>query len=114
MYDMYFEINQEKYIVEMDGAIGHGHEQASKKYHRRTPEESLRIDKLKEEIAEECGCKVIRIDAIVSDLDYLKVNIYKSELNNLFDLSIIDWQKVFEYTCTNLVKQVCDYKKNNL
>ena len=40
-------------------------------------------------------------------------NIIHSKLNELFDLSLIDWLKCHEYACSNLVKIVCELKKDN-
>jgi hypothetical protein len=36
-----------------------------------------------------------------------------SKLNELFNLSIIDWNACNKFACANLVKQACEYKKNN-
>ena len=104
-YDFYFELNNIKYILEMDGRLGHG------RYNPlsgQTAEESQAIDDYKNIMAEENGIEVIRIDCEKSDLDYIKENILHSRLNELFDLSNINWLKCHEYACSSLVKIACD------
>jgi hypothetical protein len=34
-------------------------------------------------------------------------------MNKLFNLSNIDWNNCEEYACSNLLKMVCEYKRNN-
>lgn len=36
-----------------------------------------------------------------------------SRLNDIFDLSIIDWLKCEEFALNNRIKEVCEYKKDN-
>lgn len=114
-YDFYFEINKNhntyKYIVEMDGGLGHGNKVHSKS--KLTIEETLEIDDYKDELAKKHGIKVIRIDSKVSDLEYIKNNILDSKLNDLFNLSKIDWNKCEEYALSNLCKKACTIKRDN-
>ena len=70
-------------------------------------------DKLKEEIAKQNGItEYIIIDCRNSNLDWIKNSILNSKLNELFDLSIIDWSKCEEFALSNLVKEVCQYWNN--
>ncbi|MBE6069541.1 MAG: hypothetical protein E7211_17905 [Clostridium lundense] len=110
-YDFYFEINNKKYIIEMDGGLGHGRKVHSKS--KLTIKETLEIDEYKDKMAKGHSIKVIRINCKESDLSYIKNNILNSELSNLFDLNKIDWNKIEEFALINLVKVVCDHKKNN-
>lgn len=58
--------------------------------------------------------KYIVIDCKKSNLDYIKDNIYQSELANLIDLKKIDWDECFRFTFeNNLIKEACTYKKDN-
>lgn len=65
-------------------------------------------DKLKEELAKENGIKhYIQLDCRYSNLEWIKNNILKSKLNNLFDLTKIDWNKCEEFAIGNLCKEAC-------
>ena len=99
-------------IVEMDGGLGHG-----KKVHNKskvTSKESLEIDDYKDEQAVLHGIEVIRVDCELSDLEYIKQNILKSRLNDLYNFIDINWLKCNEYAVSNLVKIACKYKQDNL
>lgn len=107
MYDYYIpSINT---IIEMDGGF-HKHDN---KMSGQTKEESKETDDFKDKLAEKHGIKVIRIDCEFSDLEFIKNNIFNSELNNIFDLSKIDWSKCDEFALSNLVKKACEIKRDN-
>lgn len=89
-YDNYFEINNNKYIVEVDGGIGHGKHVF--KNSKLTIEDSLLLDEYKDSKAIENDIAIIRIDANESTLKYLKDSIINSLLSNIVDLSCIDWE----------------------
>jgi hypothetical protein len=110
-YDNYFEYNNNKYILEMDGNLGHGYR--DNPMNGQTKEESQNIDDYKDKLANEHNIKVIRIDCIKSDLEYIKNNILHSKLTEIFDLSNINWLQCEEFALSNLVKKACEYKKNN-
>lgn len=115
-YDFYFELNNKKYILEMDGGLGHGKNKHSKS--NITIEESKYIDSEKDRLAFEYGIEVIRIDCDYDDFnkrfEFIKQNIFNNDkLRMLFDLSQISWLKCHEYALSNLVKVACEYKKNN-
>lgn len=77
-----------------------------------TLEEEKENDKFKEELALNNGIKhYIIIDCRESILQHIKSNILDSELNELFDLSNINWEQCEEYALKNKVKEVCDYYK---
>lgn len=70
-------------------------------------------DRLKKEMALKNNIdKYIVIDCSDISLNNIKKNITNSMLNELFDLSKIDWLKCEEYSLKNLVKEVCDYWDN--
>jgi len=103
-FDNYFEYNNKKYILEMDGEqhksyIGRG----------RSLKEEQKNDKLKDELAKSNNIEMIRIDCYYSDRYYIQKNIESSLLNKLFDLSKIDWNYCTEIACKNLVFEVADY-----
>lgn len=66
-------------------------------------------DRLKENIAKENNIDhYIIIDCRKSELEWIKRSILKSELNEIFDLTVIDWLKVHEFTMTTIVKDICE------
>lgn len=93
-YDNYFEYNDQKYILEMDGRMGHGNN--LNEIPRNSGLYGKELDMLKDNKANERGIAVIRIDCaykyISNRFNYIKNSIVNSELNNMFDLSNIDWK----------------------
>lgn len=80
----------------------------------RSLEEEQENDKLKKDLALKSGIKnYIVIDCSKSELEYIKNNILNSKLNELFDLSNINWNKCEEYALKNLAKEACDYYKKH-
>lgn len=108
-YDNYFEYENKKYVVEMDGALGHGKKSFGSK---KSDIDGLKRDNIKDAIAKEHNITVIRINSEKSDLNYLKENMLKM-LSNIVDLSVVDWQYVYEKATSNIVKNVCEYAKEN-
>jgi len=111
-YDFYFELGNKKYIVEMDGGIGHGNKVV---YNNSiyTVEYALNIDNYKDNLANINNIDIIRIDCKISDIDYIKTNIFNTKLLNILELSSIDWIKCDEFALSNLVKKACEIKKEN-
>ena len=107
-YDNYFEYNGQAYILEMDGAWHYKDNNMS----NQSAEISKNIDNEKDIMAKEHNIIVIRIDCKKSEKDYIKNNIIDSCLNDLFDLSNIDWDLCNKMGHKNLIKEVCDYYMN--
>jgi len=105
-YDFYFELNNVKYDLEMDGAFGHGNYNT---LNNMSAEETKEKDEIRDCFSNEHGIEVIRIDCLKSNLNYIKDNIMNSKLNDLFDLSIIDWSKCEEYINKVSIKTACDH-----
>lgn len=102
-YDLYFELDGRKYIVEMDGG-------------QHKEEKQVSIDKIKNFIALKNNVEVIRIDCDYTDagkrFNYIKNNIINSKLSNIFDLSFIDWNSInIKILTRSIVKEVSDFKK---
>lgn len=108
-YDNYFEYNGEKYILEMDGNLGHGN---TKWGNVKDIEGKIRDNK-KDELAKQNDIEVIRIDCKKSKFIYIKNNIINSKLSELFDLSYIDWDECNKQATKNIVYEVCNYHKDN-
>jgi hypothetical protein len=108
-YDFYFIRNSKKYILEMDGGLGHGKEN---KLSSITAQESKKIDNYKDEQARLHGIEVIRIDCDYKDFNdrfnYIKQNILNSELSQFFNLNSVNWIKIDELACSSMIKDICD------
>jgi len=104
-YDFYFELNDKEYILEMDGGLGHGNIDG---VYGKTAIETQAIDDYKDMKAKKHNIEVIRIDCLKSELEYIKINILDSKLNDLFDLNNIDWLQCHKFALINLVKIACD------
>lgn len=102
-YDFYFELNNKKYIIEMDGIFHY----SLNLMNNTTEYESQKLDKYKDALANENGIDVYRIDSIISDVNYIKNNIINSNLNKIINLENIDWNKCGEFALTNLCKKAC-------
>ena len=95
-------------IIETDGGLGHKGGRVHIKS-KKPLEYYVEVDNWKDEQHLLHSLETIRIDCFKSDMAYIKNNILNSELNELFDLSKIDWLKCEEFALCNLVKSVCDY-----
>lgn len=105
-YDFVFKLDNQNYIVEADGGLGHG-----KKLHyksNKTHEDNIYIDRMKDVLAKENNYEMIRINCEPSDLDFIKNNILNSKLNNLFDLSSVDWEICHKNSLKSKVIEACD------
>lgn len=102
-----FRIPSMNLIIEVHG-IQH-YEQSFMEYHNskrnvRTIEEEKQNDNYKMNLALSNGIKYyIQLDCKLSDYDYIKSSIIDSKLNELFDLSIVNWDKCFESTFSSNV-----------
>lgn len=105
-YDFY--IPNKRIIIETDGR------QHKEDAWKTTASQVQENDKNKEQLAIKNNIKVIRIDADMSNGDYMKESIVKSEMQNYFDLSNIDYDKANNFASNkSIVVEVCKYKKEN-
>lgn len=102
-YDNHFWYNGSEYILEMDGALHFKEQQLS----GITINKINEVDKLKDELAMQHNIHIIRIDCKNSDMEYIKSNILHSELNDIFDLSNIDWILCDQKGQKNILKEAC-------
>lgn len=108
-YDVYFEINNQKYVIEMQGRQHY----ESGWYQGESLDTIVNRDKNKLRLAIEHGIIPIIIDARRSDSCFIIENIYNSQLADIFDLSTIDWDQCKIDSTKNIIKQICDcYCKN--
>ena len=76
----------------------------------KTLAEEQENDKLKKELALKNGIEhYVSIDCRYSYVEYIKNNVLNSKLNELFDLSQINWNECEEFALKNIVKEVCEY-----
>ena len=101
-YDFY--IPSLNLIIETDGGLGHGNKVYPNS--NRTKEDTLERDIYKENMANEHGIDVIRIDCKKSKLEYIKQNIINSNLNKIFDLALIDWNECDKSGVSNKEKYI--------
>ena len=94
IYDIYFEKDNKKFVIEMDGGLGHGNRSYTNSKANR--DELIFRDKEKDRLASEHDIKVIRIDCNYETNDryqFILNNILKSELSNILDLSKVDFNQ---------------------
>ena len=103
-YDNYFEYNNKKYILEMDGEWHFKDNNLSGK----SIEDAQFEDKLKDNMAKNNNITVIRIDCKKSEKEYISNNIKNSILQSIFNLSEIDWEICDEMASKNLIKYISD------
>ena len=103
-YDIYFGIDGQRYIVEMDGGLGHGN-----KVHTNSllsQDELLQIDLIKDKLAQEQGIQVIRIDCNYktdNKYTYILNNVLNSDLKDIIDLSKIDFDLSNKNSVSSLI-----------
>lgn len=110
IYDNYFIHLGNQYILEMDGAFHYKERTKSD----RTLKESQEIDERKTRLAIEHDICIIRIECLQSECNYIKNNMLQSKLNDIFDLSAIDWSLCDKNAQKNLVKETCNLYMNGL
>ena len=112
VYDIYFGINNNKYILEMDG----GFHKNPHKNSELSLENSLYIDGQKTKLAENHGIHVIRIDCMYPVLrdryEYIKSNILSSELKNIVDLNLVSFEKANTDSLHSLLLTACELWNN--
>ena len=106
-YDFY--IPDKNTIIEIHGGQ-HYFENTNFKMNLTEVQEN---DRVKKELALANGVEhYIVIDCRESTLEWIKNNILESKLNELFDLSQVDWLKAEEFALKNIIKEVCEYWNN--
>lgn len=114
-YDFYFKYDNEQYIIETHGRQ-HYEDTNIGKGKGRSFEEEQKNDILKKNLALTNGIKednYIVIDCRFSELEFIKNNILNSKLSDLFDLSIVDWKRLFCDIQSSLMLKSCEIKKEN-
>lgn len=102
-YDFSFYYNKIHYLLEMDGEM-HFNDSFYKDVNI-----IKKNDELKNKLAAENNCELIRINCIKSEFDFIKSEIQKSKLNDLFDLEKIDWNKIKKNCLKNKILEINDF-----
>lgn len=117
-YDFVFAIGDNKYIVEMDGGIGHGndfvYDSIKNSKHYRTKDECAVIDDCKDLLAKNNGYHMIRVDCSNSTFESITKNVKSSELSTIFDLESIDYTYLFEKCMTSRIFEAIDLWENGI
>ena len=107
IYDIYFGINGQQYIIEMDGALHY----KDSKLSDLTIEESQYIDKQKDKLAINNNILIIRIDCNYIGLEdryeYIKKNICSSILKDILPLHLIDFDEANRKSQQSLLVESC-------
>ena len=108
-YDNYFEYNNNKYIIEMDGSVGHG----NKKYKSIENDiEGLKRDLIKNELAKNNNITLYRIDCTSNDYHTIFQNLY-NQLQKIFQIKLnINEKHIMELSTKNIIKEVCTFYKD--
>lgn len=106
-YDGYFKYDNQKFLLEFDGAQHYTRSEWT------TYEQQHTIDKLKDKLAFENNYILIRINCMKSDFEFIKNNIISSELGNIFDLDLIDWNLLYEKSIKNYDFEIINYYMHN-
>lgn len=101
-YDFY--IPSKQLIIEMDG----GWHNINNNLSGQTAKESKTIDLYKNKMAKEHNLKIVRIDCMKSELDYIKSNIMISDIPKIFNLDNINWTEIGRECQNSLVKKSCN------
>lgn len=112
-YDFYFKYNDNEYIIETHGIQHYDCGAGFDTYGGRTFEEESKNDEYKKRLAIENGItNYIVLDCRYSELEWIKNSVSDSELNDIFDLSKINWQMCEQHAMSNTMKRVCEYWNN--
>lgn len=109
IYDCYFEYNNQKYVIEMDG------EQHFRDAFYQSYEERHQNDLLKDKIAEENNIIMIRINCSNGSYEQIYANIINSLLfTSIFNKEQVNWEKCKDFISQDsLLIQVCQYYNEN-
>lgn len=111
-YDFFFVYNGVKIIIET-----HGEQHPETKFYRKKSlfsQKDIDVDIKKKILALKNGIdKYITIDCSLSDSDFISSEILKSDLSTILDLDVVDWEECDKFSTKNLIKEICDIKKDN-
>ena len=108
LFDAYFEKDDKRYVVEMQGNQHKTGKWGKKKTNIKEKDEYKRIETKKNGIIE------IEVECYTATFDYIKEKVLNSELANILNFEKVDWNKIKENIYNNIIKQVCEeYNKQS-
>lgn len=112
-YDIY--IDKFNLIIENHGIQHYENIVFTSNKNKCTFKEEQENDRLKYNLAIKNGIGTyVVLDCRKSDTNWIKNSITNSILGNMFDLSLINWEKCDEFACSNMVKAAADLWNNGL
>ena len=102
LFDVYFEKDDKKYVIEMQGKQHKTGKWRSKETNIKEKDEYKRIETKKHGIIE------IEIECYTATFEYIKDKILNSELANILKFEKVNWNKIKEHIYNNIIKQVCE------
>lgn len=106
-YDLYVESDTQSYTIE---AHGIQHYKESNLFENLSKQKST--DKIKREFSDSLNYIHIEIDCRLSEFEYLKEQFIKS-LTPYFNLSNINWIKIYNYCTKSLLIESCNIRKSS-
>lgn len=97
-YDFYFKIENQEYLIEMDGG-----------FHKTNTQQ--KTDKIKDKLAIDNHMILVRIDCDYrggNPIKFIQENIMKSYLCKILPFENVDWNKCAQQSMENLITKVCD------
>lgn len=108
-YDNYFEYDNKKYIIEMDGSVGHG----NKKYKSTENDtDGIKRDLIKNKLAKNHNIILYRIDCTSNDYHIIFQNLYAKLQEIICTTLNIDEKTIMELSTKNIIKEVCTFYNN--
>src|SRR5699024_1380543 len=100
--DIYFEKDENKYFIKMNGGLNHGevirkHQVGKKIFSSKL----FGNDMVKDRVADSLGIELIRIDCYYSDFVYIQNNLLCSKLSQIIDLGSVDWETIEKQSYSN-------------
>ena len=115
-YDIMAILNNGEILICENNGLQH-YDDKCKLYFKQRFEDIKKNDIYKKELLKEKESisYYIQLDCKKSTLEYIKKSIESSELNKIFDLKIINWDRCLLESSSNLLKEVCKLrsKSNN-
>lgn len=106
-YDIWFALKNKEYVIEMDGL------QHYRNSFKQDVADVQKNDNIKEELAKNKGFTLIRVNCEKSSFLWIKNNIENSLLNELFDLTQINWEKIGCEINKDIITEICEYTTQN-
>ena len=102
LFDVYFEKDNKKYVIEM-----HGLQHKTGKWGNKETDVKEK-DEYKRNEAKKNGIIEIEIDSYFSSFEYIKDKVLNSKIHNVLNLENVNWDNIKNSIYNNIIKQVCE------